>query len=237
MANSSQVAAFPTKGWENNITVIPRLSDEGMLTYYSSRPGAERNWNIDPFVITSSIRSNICKISDGLVFIKATCYQSEKGDSAYSVVAAVNSEAEIVRGSCECSDGESACNHLMGVLETVSLLQSKGFARVAQHLPCTNIREKELAADANAVLRKLSEVNNLRGCRSSMQQQDEARQRLRRDLLKLEPVCLFARYSLAPQVSYTMTKFGPAPAGSLLSCQQPLLSHEFRNALRNQPDA
>lgn len=236
MANYSQVAAFPTTGWENNITVIPRLSDESMLTYYSSRPGAERNWNVDPFVITSSIRSNTCKISDGLVFIKATCYQSEKGDSTYSVVAAVNSEA-VVSGSCECSDGESACNHLMGVLDTVSLLQSKGFARVAQHLPCTNLREKELAADANAVLRKLSEVNNFRRCRRSMQQQDEARQRLGRDLLKIEPVCIFAQYLLAPQVSYMMTKFGPAPAGSPLSYQYPLLSHEFRHALRNQPDA
>lgn len=233
MSNSSQGAegaVFPTTGWENNITVIPRVSEESMLRYYTSRPGTEHNCDVDPFVIASSIRSNVCKISDGLVFIKASCYQSGEGDSTYSTVAAVTLEGEIASGSCECVNGESACNHLMGTLKTVSLLQSKGFAKVGQHLRCTNLREEELVDD---LLHQLSKLNryHFRTCRSSIQQQDEARERFSRALLESAPESLFARYLPNPPVSYVMTKCGPAPVGSPMSYQQPLLCYKFTQAL------
>ncbi|KAL1437868.1 hypothetical protein MTO96_048560 [Rhipicephalus appendiculatus] len=235
MLNSSQgaeEAVFPTTGWENNITVIPRVSEESLLRYYTSRPGTEHNCDVDPFVLASTIRSNISQMSDGLVFVKASCYQSGEGESTYPVFAAITSEGEISSGSCECVNGQSACNHLMGALKTVALLQSKGFAKVPQNLRCTNLREEELVDDFMHQMKKLHRHRHqFKTRRQSIKEQDKSREHFRKALLEAAPDSLMARYMLKPPLSYVMTKSGPAPVGSPATYQKALLCYHFTRAL------
>lgn len=64
--------------------------------------------------------------SDGLIFLKAERYRTKKkNEKPYRVIAAVNQQAAIIDGKCDCAAAKLACNHLMGMLRTVLLLQKK----------------------------------------------------------------------------------------------------------------
>lgn len=232
-SEGAEEVVFPTTDWENNITVIPRVSEESMLRYYTSRPGTARNRNVNPFVLPSTIQSNISKISDGLVFVKASCYRNAERESTYPVFAAINSEGEIISGSCKCVNGRSACNHLMGTLKTVQLLQSRGFAKVPQKLRCTNLREEELVDDFRHQMQKLfpRRCRRFQMPRQSIQEQEESTERFRKALLEHAPNSLMALYMPEPPLSYEMTKSGPAPVRTPVTYQEPLLCCQFREAL------
>lgn len=57
-------------------------------------------------------------------------------------MAALNISGKIEDGHCDCPAGKVACNHLMGVLRTLSLLQSKGFSQAPQQLSCTDLPQQ-----------------------------------------------------------------------------------------------
>lgn len=69
-------------------------------------------------------------LSAGTCFVKASCFRSKKKNFLpYTVMVALNISGKTEDGHCDCPAGKVACNHLMGVLRTLALLQSKGFSQ------------------------------------------------------------------------------------------------------------
>ncbi|KAL1426020.1 hypothetical protein MTO96_003489 [Rhipicephalus appendiculatus] len=67
MAVASPRTIFPITGWENDLKLIPPLSDEKVLKFYSTRSATDRcldrsyNFHVESYVIPSSVRTNKCK--------------------------------------------------------------------------------------------------------------------------------------------------------------------------------
>ncbi|KAL1436274.1 hypothetical protein MTO96_049789 [Rhipicephalus appendiculatus] len=90
--------------------------------------------------------------SDGLVFIRAQCYRSKKKNaSPYIVHAAIGRHGQVTGGNCECPAGQLACNHLLSMLRTVALLQSKGFSEAPEDITCTDLPQQWRVPRGNAI--------------------------------------------------------------------------------------
>lgn len=179
--------------------------------------------------------------------MKAACYRSKKKTSKpYSVIAAIDDQGAIVDGNCECAAGMVACNHLMGVLRTVSLLQAKGFSEAPEQISCTDLPQQWRVPRRSSKGRSIQEVDwrsvregglsvpkmgRPKDCRlypRNQQQQQAAQEELARNLLSDSPECLFARGLLSTLGQpYKRTRYGPAPTSSPLAYQQALLPHGF----------
>lgn len=191
---------------------------------------------------------SILPFSDGLVFLKAACYRSKKNNSEpYNVIAAIDEQGVIIDGNCQCAAGTVACNHLMAVLRTVSLLQGKGFLEAPEQLSCTDLPQQWRVPRRNSSKGRsiqgvdwrsvregglsVPKMGRPKECRlypRNQQQQQEAQAELARALLSDNPECLFARGLLSTLGQpYKKTRYGPAPASSPLAYQQALLPHGF----------
>lgn len=62
--------------------------------------------------------------------------------SSYSVIIYLNKQGDILDGNCECPAGKLACNHLMGMLRMIKLMQCKGFSEAPEHLSCTDLPQQ-----------------------------------------------------------------------------------------------
>ncbi|KAL1477837.1 hypothetical protein MTO96_035435 [Rhipicephalus appendiculatus] len=254
MAVASPRTIFPITGWENDLKLIPPLSDEKVLKFYSTRSATDRcldrsyNFHVESYVIPSSVRTNKCKQSAGVVFIKASCYRSKKKNSPpYSVIVAVNRLAEIIDGNCECPAGKLACNHLMGMLRTIQLMQSKGFSEAPEQLSCTDLpqqwkvpRKTSLkgcsiqAVDWRSVREgglctpKLARPKERRQHPRNEEQQEAAVQKFASRLLSLDPGNEFADgLLLTPLQPFKKTRYGYASAASPMAYQQALRPYGF----------
>lgn len=58
------------------------------------------------------------------------------------MTAAVGEQGTIIDGNFECAARKVLCNHLMGVLRTLSLLQEKGFLEAPKQLSCTDLPQQ-----------------------------------------------------------------------------------------------
>lgn len=58
------------------------------------------------------------------------------------MVAALSVTGNVEDGHCDCPAGKAACNHLMGVLRTLELLQRKGFSEAPVQLSCTDLPQQ-----------------------------------------------------------------------------------------------
>lgn len=186
--------------------------------------------------------------SDGLFFLKAECHRSKKKNSKpYSVIAAIDRQGAIVDGSCECAAGKLACNHLMAMLRTVSLLQAKGFSEPPELLSCTDLPQQwrvprtcstkgrsiqdvdwRSVREGGLIVPKFGRPTERRLFPRNEQQQEAAKVELARNLLSLDPGDVFALGLLnTPGQPYKKTRYGLAPASSPMACQQSLLPHGF----------
>ncbi|CAN8028804.1 unnamed protein product [Ixodes persulcatus] len=76
-------------------------------------------------------------------FLRARCFRShKKTQPPYAVSATITKVGELVNGYCECPAGKQACSHLQAVLQTVILIQGKGFAEAPAHLSCTDLPQR-----------------------------------------------------------------------------------------------
>ncbi|KAG0444933.1 hypothetical protein HPB47_013212 [Ixodes persulcatus] len=73
MACASHQVVFPITGWENNLAVLPLLSEQRILDFYSGRSSTERsydrgyNLSVESYLIPSSVRTNSCKQRYGIM--------------------------------------------------------------------------------------------------------------------------------------------------------------------------
>ncbi|KAH9384466.1 hypothetical protein HPB48_026474 [Haemaphysalis longicornis] len=146
-----------------------------------------------------------------------------------------------------CRFGKVACNHLMGMLRTVALLQSKGFQEAPQHMACTDLPQQWRVPRGSAIrgssiqgidwrrvregglsVPKLARPTERRARPRTAEQQAAAKERLCHRMLARNPNNTFARgLLLTPGGPSKETKYGPAPAASPLAYQQALLPHGF----------
>ncbi|KAG0445134.1 hypothetical protein HPB47_019315, partial [Ixodes persulcatus] len=213
MACASHQVVIPITGWENNLAVLPLRSEQRILDFYSGRSSTERsydrgyNLSVESYLIPSSVRTNSCKRRDGLIFLKAECYRTKKkNEKPYRVIAAVNQQAAIIDGNCDCAAGKLACNHLMGMLRTVLLLQKKGFLEAPEQLSCTDIPQQwrvprhnspkgspiqsidwRSVREGGLSVPKLARPNDRRLCPRNEQQQEAATSALATKLLSVDP--------------------------------------------------
>ncbi|XP_049519113.1 uncharacterized protein LOC119443202 [Dermacentor silvarum] len=194
------------------------------------------------------VKTNSSMQSDGLVFIRAQCYRGKKKTtSPYTIQAAIGQHGQVVGGNCECPAGQVACNHLMSMLRTVALLQSKGFSEAPQHMTCTDLPQQWRVPRGNAIkassiqgidwrsvreggvsIPKLARPTERRLKPRTEEQQAAAKYKLCRRMLARDANNTFARgLRLTPGQPSKETKYGLSPASSPLAYQQALLPHIF----------
>lgn len=163
------------------------------------------------------------------------------------MIAAVNRNGQIVDGNCGCPAGRVACNHLVGMLRTVALLQSKGYSEAPRHMSCTDLPQQWRVPRGSAIKGSTIQAIDWRSVREdglnipkmarpterrlhirSRDSQAAAKEQLCRKILARDENNAFARALLhTPGQPSKETKYGLAPAASLRSYQQALLPHGF----------
>lgn len=167
------------------------------------------------------------------MFVRAQCHRSKRKTAPpYSVIAAVGQHGEVADGSCACPAGKVACNHLMGMLRTVALLQSKGFQEAPQHMACTDLPQQWRVPRGSAIkgssiqgidwqsvregdlsVPKLARPTERRAGPRNAEQQAAAKERLCQRMLAQNPYNSFARgLLLTPGEPSNETKYGLGPS-------------------------
>ncbi|KAH7986735.1 hypothetical protein HPB49_025839 [Dermacentor silvarum] len=153
----------------------------------------------------------------------------------------------IIDGSCDCPAGKLACNHMIAVLRTVMLLQSKGFSEAPDQLSCTDLPQQWRIPRRSAIRgcplqsvdwRKVKEggtsapkfalPKERRVRRRNRQEQEEAKQKFAQELLSFDPDNDFAKALLLTDEGETVqSRFGLVSSLAPQSYQQSLLPHGF----------
>lgn len=163
--------------------------------------------------------------------MKAACFRSKKKNvRPYWVMFALDKE-NIVDSTCDCPAGKLACNHLTAVIRTVIHLQSKGFSEPTYQLSCTDLPQQwrvprgnhikgrsiqsldwRGVRDGGSALPKLARPKERRAHPKNKQEQENAKPKLAKGLLALDPKNAFAKalQLLSRQQQYTRTRYGPA---------------------------
>ncbi|KAH7949383.1 hypothetical protein HPB49_008940 [Dermacentor silvarum] len=153
----------------------------------------------------------------------------------------------IIDGSCDCPARKLACNHMIAVLRTVMLLQSKGFSEAPDQLSCTDLPQQCRIPRRSAIRecplqsvdwRKVKEggtgapkfalPKERRVRRRNRQEQEEAKQKFAQELLSFDPDSDFAKALLLTDEGETVqSRFGLVSSLAPQSYQQSLLPHGF----------
>ncbi|KAL1447500.1 hypothetical protein MTO96_044269 [Rhipicephalus appendiculatus] len=153
----------------------------------------------------------------------------------------------IIDRSCDCPAGMLTCNHLIAVLRTTMLLQSKGFSEAPYQLSCPDLPQQW----------RIPRRRNIRGCPlqsvhwrkvkegatsapmlavpkerhvrpTNRQEQEEAKLKFTRELLSFGPDNNFAKVVLLTDEGDTVqSRFGLVSSLAPQSYQQSLLPHGF----------
>lgn len=163
------------------------------------------------------------------------------------MIAALNISGKIEDGHCDCPAGKVACNHLMGVLRTLALLQSKGFSQAPQQLSCTDLPQQWRvprgdhirgtsiqSVDWRSVRQggldapTTSRLYDSRAKPRNQEEQDVATKRFAQALANLDGTAEFGASLLGGtgQV-FKETKFGMSSERAPLTYQQPLFPFGF----------
>ncbi|XP_049271301.1 uncharacterized protein LOC119391604 [Rhipicephalus sanguineus] len=136
---------YPSTGWASSLARLPRLQDRDH-SQLACAPGtgkkARRSYKLltESYVITSTLRACYEQEKNARYFIKARCYRSKKKtQTPYLVCATISGDGSVLDGKCECPAGNHFCSHVQAVLDTLRLLQEKGFGEVPAHLSCTDL--------------------------------------------------------------------------------------------------
>ncbi|KAH8036580.1 hypothetical protein HPB51_001614 [Rhipicephalus microplus] len=202
---------------------------------------------MEAYTLPSSVVTNVCDTSLGIVYVHATCYRSQKKSGRpYKVCLALKSDSGAVADStCERpAGGGGACSHILVALHVHVLLKQKGFkeaTRAFMHRVATAIEappttrhqahgraERGLAEAAGGWHGHADAVATFdaRAEEEKEQQHLEAVHSLVEDLQSLG-TSDFAAILLAAGWPSVNSKLGPAPAGSALSYQQAKLPAGF----------
>ncbi|XP_077506744.1 uncharacterized protein LOC144115978 [Amblyomma americanum] len=162
-------------------------------------------------------------------------------------MAAVDDTAHIVDGCCECPAGKLACNHLLAVLRTIMLLQSRGFTEAPDSLACTDLPQQWRVPRGSAVkgcsvqsvdwrsvkeggrsTPRIALPKERRVQRRTRPQQKDAKRRLALDLLACDPDNDFAKgLLLTDEGESRQSRFGVVSSLSPQSYQMSLVPHGF----------
>ncbi|XP_070391024.1 uncharacterized protein [Dermacentor albipictus] len=253
MSHHSGKVIFPITGWKNDLAVLPPLSDRSVHEFYAGRSGTKRsydrsyNFHVESYVNVCALKTNVTQNSSGLIFLKAPCYRSKKKNAPpYSVMVALDA-TRIIDGSCDCPAGKLACNHMIAVLRTAMLLQSKGFSEAPDQLSCTDLPQQwriprrsairgcplqsvdwRKAKEGGTSAPKFALPKERRVRRRNRQEQEEAKQKFAQELLSFDPDNDFAKALLLTDEGDTVqSRFGLVSSLAPQSYQQSLLPHGF----------
>ncbi|KAG0439902.1 hypothetical protein HPB47_016475 [Ixodes persulcatus] len=171
------------------------------------------------------------------------------GSSKSVAVATITKDGELVNGYCECPAGKQACSHLQAVLQTVILIQGKGFAEAPAHLSCTDLpqrwrRPRGQGVDWRRVGKGRQDLP--RSCRldlskakeRTISQKKSAALQFASILQQLDgKTSLVAVLGAADRAQVCSSKCGDVLACSPLAYQQPLVPFGFRILLCEELEA
>ncbi|XP_037518828.1 uncharacterized protein LOC119395886 [Rhipicephalus sanguineus] len=233
--------------WTNCLENLPRISNDTVADLINQAPTSSKQqtksyaFAVEAYTLPSSVVTNACDTSLGIVYARATCYRSQKKSGRpYKVSLALKSDSGAVADStCECPAGAGgACSHILAALRLLVLLKQKGFKEAPPELSCTELPQQWRRPRRQGI-RPMAVQNmdwrspreggmgmpmpvrlfDARAEEQKEQQHLEAIHSLGEDLQSLGTFD-FAAILLAAGGPSVDTKLGPAPAGSALSYQQ-----------------
>nr|XP_050043603.1 uncharacterized protein LOC126540811 [Dermacentor andersoni] len=202
----------------------------------------------ESYVVASTVSVNYSCKTANTIFVKASCYRSQRNTlSPYTVKAALSLHGDILGGLCECAAGKHACNHLQAVLKLVALLQVKGYKEAPEHLSSTDLPQRWRVPWTNPLRRtSLQQVDWRRvgeggqdlprssrlykgiAANKDPKQQEEYIKAFADALKEINGMQEFASFlDAADSSDVTETKFGTRLKGCLLDYQQSMVPHGF----------
>ncbi|XP_064462306.1 uncharacterized protein LOC135372765 [Ornithodoros turicata] len=187
--------------------------------------------------------------------IKSGCFRSQKKTGAPYVVHVGLSESGAINGSlCNCTAGSGGCcNHAVGVLKTLALIQRLGYKQPPQELACTELPQQwgrprssmgpedvmsvnwRRVSDGGRTDPLLCRLFDVRKKTESEEEKRNAALTFAEKLKGLVGNSLTDTIGEAASCSYTNTKYGRAPRDSVMAVQQSLLPFGFECLIGVEP--
>lgn len=241
---------FPTSNhnmWRHNLEALPALSDDTFANFCASTATSSRQQSNEAYTMPSSVSTNVCDSSLGIVYARATCYGSQKKTSPpYKVLVAFELDSGTVAGvACDCPAGNSsACCHSLATLRLLVLLKRKGFEEAPPELSrmelpqqctpprhegvrLTSVQDPECGSPCESGIPVPVRFLDARARREEEQRQLDSFHKLGEALERLGNRH-FAAALRAAKGPFVETKFGLAHVGSPLSYQQANLPSSFQ---------
>ncbi|KAH8018835.1 hypothetical protein HPB51_012789 [Rhipicephalus microplus] len=137
--------------WTNCLENLPYISNDTVADLINQAPTSSKQqtksyaFAVEAYTLPSSVVTNACDTSLGIVYARATCYRSQKKSGRpYKVSLALKSDSGAVADStCECPAGAGgACSHILAALRLLVLLKQKGFKEAPPELSCTELLQQ-----------------------------------------------------------------------------------------------
>ncbi|XP_077556103.1 uncharacterized protein LOC144170281 [Haemaphysalis longicornis] len=135
--------------WANCLENLSHISDVTVADLINQAPTSSKQQSmsyafaVEAYTLPSSVLTNACDTSLGIVYARATCYRSEKkSGQPYKVSLALKSDSGAVADStCQCPAGAGgACRHILAALRHLVLLKQKGFKEAPPELSFTQVQ-------------------------------------------------------------------------------------------------
>ncbi|KAH8029490.1 hypothetical protein HPB51_000728 [Rhipicephalus microplus] len=145
--------------WTNCLENLPHISNDTVADLINQAPTSSKQqtksyaFAVEAYTLPSSVVTNACDTSLGIVYARATCYRSQKkSGQPYKVSLALKSDSGAVADStCECPAGAGgACSHILAALRLIVLLKQKGFKEAPPELSCTELPQQWRRPDDKA---------------------------------------------------------------------------------------
>ncbi|KAM7313309.1 uncharacterized protein ISCGN_003184 [Ixodes scapularis] len=219
-----------------------------MATTSSKQRSKSYVFAVEAYTVPSSVRTNICDSSLGIVYGRAVCYRSQKKTGLpYNVLLAFKADSgEVTESKCACPAGAGgACSHILAVLGLFILLEKEGFKEAPPELSCTELPQQwgrprrqgikpmsvqdvdwRSSREGGMEMAMPVQLYDARAEKQEDEQQLQSFHALGRGLENIGNFD-FASVLLAARRQSVETKLGPAPAGSPMSYQQAQLPAGF----------
>ncbi|KAG0428395.1 hypothetical protein HPB47_024628 [Ixodes persulcatus] len=234
--------------WRNNLEALPVLSYDTFANLCASTATSSRQQSNEAHTLPSSVSTNVCDSSLGIVYARATCYGSQKktGPSHKVLVAFELDSGAVAGAACACPAGTSGtCNHILATLRLLVLLKRKGFEEAPPELSRTELPPQGKRPRGEGARPSFQDAEWGSPCESGVpvpvpvrffdaraRREEEQRQldsfhKLGESLARLGNHS-FAAALLAAKGPFVETKLGLAHVGSPLSYQQAKLASSFQ---------
>uniref|UniRef100_A0A6B0V768 SWIM-type domain-containing protein n=1 Tax=Ixodes ricinus TaxID=34613 RepID=A0A6B0V768_IXORI len=234
--------------WRNDLEALPVLSYDTFANLCASTATSSCQQSNEPHTLPSSVSTNACDSSLGIVYARATCYGSQKKTGpSHKVLLAFELDSGAVAGAaCACPAGTSnTCSHILATLRLLVLLKRKGFEEAPPELSCTELPRQGKCPRREGARPSVQDAEWGSPCESGVpvpvpvrfldaraRREEEQRQldsfhKLGESLKRLGNH-QFAAVLLAAKGPFVETKFGLAHVGSPLSYQQATLPLGFQ---------